>query len=149
MKNGMKGAYVLILRLDNDVDIQVGKLGEFKFKKGFYAYVGSAHGTGGFKRVTRHLNVSSGINSTRKWHIDYLLPYSGVVCAVLLPTNNDIECPVAKSIGEFCSEIPGFGCSDCSCPSHLFFTESDLKDRIINTCNKLIENESIIISQYM
>lgn len=145
----MRGIYVLILKLDNDTGIRPGKLGEFHFKKGYYAYVGSALGTGGFKRVTRHFNVASGENRTRKWHIDYLLPHSRVICAVLLPTDEAIECTVAETLGQFSEEIPGFGCTDCACRTHLFFSGTDLKDSIFRTCSKLIENESIIISPNM
>ncbi len=126
----MKGVYILNLKIYKDIVIRVGKLGNIRFKKGYYAYIGSALGTGGFKRVTRHFNIASGKNMTRKWHIDYLLPHSEVVSAVLIPTEESIECSVAKAVGEFCVGIPGFGCSDCSCPAHLFFTG----------------NESIIIS---
>lgn len=145
----MRGVYVLILRLDNNTDIRTGGLGELCFKKGYYAYVGSALGTGGFKRVTRHFNVASGENRTRKWHIDYLLPHSKVICAVLLPTDEALECTVAETLGQFSEGIPGFGCTDCACRTHLFFSEADLKDSIVNTCSKLIENESIIISPNM
>ncbi len=120
----MKGIYILVLKLDNDAGIQIGKLGNIRFLKGYYAYVGSARGTGGFKRVTRHLKVASGINSIRKWHIDYLLPHSRPVYAVLLPTCDDLECAIAKKLAQFLIWIPGFGCTDCSCPTHLFFSES-------------------------
>jgi Uri superfamily endonuclease len=142
----MKGIYVLKLEIDEDTVIRVGRLGNIQFKKGYYAYIGSALGTGGFKRVTRHFNVASGKNKTRKWHIDYFLPHSRVVNAVLIPTEVSIECSVAKAVGEFYVGIPGFGCSDCSCPAHLFFSETELMDRVKSTCIKLTGNESIIIS---
>ena len=128
----MKGVYILKLEMDKDTVIRVGKLGIIRFKKGYYAYIGSALGPGGFKRVTRHFNVASGKNMTRKWHIDYLLPHSKVVSAVLMPTEDSIECSVAKAVGELCVGIPGFGCSDCSCSSHLFFSETELMDQMIN-----------------
>ena len=141
----MKGVYVLELKFENLRVIRIGKLGNILFKKGYYAYIGSALGAGGFKRVTRHFNVASGKNMTRKWHIDHLLPLSEVVRAVLLPTENRIECMVAKTIGEFYEGITGFGCSDCSCSSHLFFSETELMDHVKIICNKFIRNESIII----
>src|SRR3990170_1464681 len=122
----MKGVYILKLEIDKDAVIRVGRLGNILFKKGYYAYIGSALGSGGFKRVTRHFNVASGKNMTRKWHIDYLLPHSKVVSTVLIPTEVSIECSVAKAVGELCVGIQGFGCSDCSCSSHLFFSETDL-----------------------
>ena len=142
----MKGVYILKLEIDEDTVIRVGRLGNILFKKGHYAYIGSALGTGGFKRVTRHFNVASGKNMTRKWHIDYLLPHSKAVSAILIPTEKSLECSVAKAVGEFCVGIPGFGCSDCSCSAHLFFSETGLMDLLISTCNKITGNESIIIS---
>ncbi len=143
----MKGIYILILKLNNDTVIRIGKLGKFRFKKGYYAYTGSALGPGGFKRVARHYDVGSGKNLTRKWHIDYLLPCSDVVGCVLIPTDESIECNVACAVGEFCDGIPGFGCSDCSCPAHLFFSETDPGEKVISTCNMLTGNESIIIGK--
>jgi endonuclease-3 len=142
----MKGVYVLILKLDNDTTITIGELGTFNFKKGFYAYTGSARGTGGFKRVTRHFNVASGKNTTRRWHIDYLLPHMEVICAVTVPTDNDMECAVAGKLSALLPAIKGFGCSDCSCSSHLFFSDNAVTEMIKNTCNDLTGNESIIIN---
>jgi Uri superfamily endonuclease len=139
----MKGVYVLIMHLDRDKNITIGKLGSILFKKGYYAYTGSARGTGGVKRVQRHFDVAAGENRTRKWHIDYLMPHSEVLCAVFLPTGKALECSVAASL-EF-EGIPGFGCSDCTCGSHLFFSKEDLRNDIISTLNSLTGNESIII----
>lgn len=141
----MKGIYVLILRLDTDLDITIGKLGIINFKSGYYYYIGSALGTGGFKRVTRHFNVASGKNLTRKWHIDYLLPHSDVICALLLPTDESLECRVAEELKRYSDIIPGFGCSDCACKTHLFFSDMDIRKVLIDTANKLTGNESIII----
>ncbi len=141
----VKGTYVLILRLNNDTDIIVGKLRGLKLKTGFYAYIGSALGTGGFKRVTRHFNVASGKNPVRKWHIDYLLPHSEVICAVLLPTDDAIECAVAKKFAELFKEIAGFGCTDCACRSHLFFSGTNPENNVAEICNKITGIESIIL----
>ncbi len=139
----MKGIYVLILRLDADKDITIGKLGLCHFKKGFYAYAGSARGTGGIKRVRRHFDVAVGKNITRKWHIDHLLPHTEVICALFLPTGEALECKAAASL-KF-EEIHGFGCSDCTCRTHLFFSQGDFTHEITRTLNSLAENESIII----
>ena len=144
----MKGVYILILRLNEDKIIQVGKLGECKFKKGFYAYTGSALGAGGFKRVTRHFDVVSGKNNVRKWHIDYLQSQSGVVCAILLPTKEVLECTVAQRLGEFLKGFPGFGCTDCACFTHLFFSEKDPGEDIVKAC-KFFEIESIIMNPHI
>ncbi len=139
----MKGVYVLIMRLDRERNITIGKLGSIHFEKGYYAYTGSARGTGGIKRVKRHFDVATGENTTRKWHIDYLMPHSEVLFAVFLPTSEALECTVAASL-KF-EGIPGFGCSDCTCGSHLFFSHEDFRNDIITTLNSFTENESIII----
>ncbi|MBU3965795.1 MAG: GIY-YIG nuclease family protein [Euryarchaeota archaeon] len=141
----IKGTYVLILRMNNDTDIIVGKLRGLKFKKGFYAYIGSALGTGGFKRVTRHFNVASGKNHVRKWHIDYLLPQTDVICAVLLPTYVALECTIAEKFSELFKEITGFGCTDCACRSHLFFSGTNPENKVAEICDKVTGIESIIL----
>ena len=38
----MKGSYVLIIELNQDITIYIGSLGSIFFKKGFYSYIGSA-----------------------------------------------------------------------------------------------------------
>lgn len=141
----MKGVYVLILRMTESKDIRVGKLGRLHFRRGYYAYVGSAQGSAGVKRVTRHFSVAHGRNTTRKWHIDYLLPHSEVICAVFSPTDDAIECVVARLIGKYSEAIQGFGCSDCSCESHLFFTGGNIIDEASGICSGVSGNESIII----
>lgn len=145
----MKGVYVLILKLDQDTDIQIGKLGKFHFKKGFYAYTGSALGMGGFKRVERHFNVAAGKNPTRKWHIDYLLPKSKILQAILLPTEDAIECKLASRLRKISgiSLISGFGCTDCYCETHLIYAENEIRDMIIDVCNNIGTKSVIIINK--
>ncbi|MCE8425796.1 MAG: GIY-YIG nuclease family protein [Candidatus Methanoperedens sp.] len=126
-------------------DVCVGKLGRLHFRKGYYSYVGTACGTGGFKRVARHFNVASGKNKIRKWHIDYLLPHSEVACAILIPTNDDIECTIAAALASSFDGIQDFGCSDCRCNTHLFFSDIDIKGSIIDICKTITGNESIIM----
>lgn len=142
----MKGVYVLILRLGRDTEINVGKLGTHYFKMGYYAYVGSARGAGGFKRVGRHFEVASGKNKTRKWHIDHLLPYSEIVCAIFMQTIDDIECSVAAAMARYFDGIKGFGCSDCRCDTHLYFSKIDMKDNVIDIFKTITDNESIIMN---
>ena len=134
-----KGVYVLILKLDQESDIQIGKLGKLHFREGFYAYTGSALGTGGFKRVERHFNISTGKNPTRKWHIDYLSSKSKIVYAILLPTEDAIECKLARNIIKISgiSIIPGFGCTDCMCETHLIYAENDPRSMIIDISNEM------------
>jgi len=145
----MKGIYVLILRMKESKDIRIGKLGRLHFRRGYYSYVGSAQGSGGVKRITRHFNVAHGKNTTRKWHIDYLLPHSEIICAVFSPTDEAIECIVAKILSEYSSAIPGFGCSDCACETHLFSTGKNIDSIAADACKGVSGNESIIIYPHM
>jgi Uri superfamily endonuclease len=115
------GAYVLILRLHVQRNIQVGRLGRFAFPSGYYAYVGSARGPGGLAaRVGRHLRR----HKTRRWHIDYLRAASEpfeVWAGV--SENPDLEHAFAHALGSMRflqSSAIGFGSSDCGCPTHLF-----------------------------
>ncbi|MCL7412708.1 MAG: GIY-YIG nuclease family protein [ANME-2 cluster archaeon] len=126
-----KGTYSLILALDKDTDITAGSLGVRHFHTGYYSYTGSARGAGGFARVIRHLAVAAGTNSTRHWHIDYLLPHTMPKGLVLSCADIDIECTIAKAIGHTTRTMNGFGCSDCRCSGHLHY-ETDF-ERLFNT----------------
>ncbi|MBW6517779.1 MAG: DUF123 domain-containing protein, partial [ANME-2 cluster archaeon] len=115
------------------------------FPAGHYSYTGSARGTGGFARVIRHLGVAAGNNSTRHWHIDYLLPHTRPKGLVLSCGDSDIECDISKAIGHITRTVNGFGCSDCRCIAHLHF-EKDFEKlfnivtdahKIINTIHKV------------
>jgi Uri superfamily endonuclease len=127
-----KGAYLLMLWLASAKDVTVGKLGTISFARGFYAYVGSAMGAAGFKRVERHLDVSAGRRKTQKWHVDYLLTVSEVIETIEIATQERIECRIAHNLGKnpLLACIEGFGSSDCRCYSHLFYSRrlSDLED---------------------
>ena len=67
-----KGTYILILYLEQDKEIVVGRQrssSSVLFRAGYYAYVGSAHGPGGLRsRINRHLIK----DKKSVWHIDYL-----------------------------------------------------------------------------
>ena len=114
-----KGTYALLLALEKEVSIAVGRLGTFTFPRGYYIYVGSAQG-GLYTRVKRHLK---GIKRLR-WHIDYLLESAPVVEVWYALGDESQEClwsqfmrgmPQGKIIA------PGFGSSDCRCPTHLVY----------------------------
>jgi endonuclease-3 len=88
-----------------------------RFEDGLYAYTGSAFGAGGVSRIDRHARVASGENEARHWHIDYLLGEEQSSIAAVYATPHDAECEVARGIGG--EPVEGFGCSDCSCDTHL------------------------------
>ena len=113
----LKGVYVLIIRVENDVVICVGALGKIALTKGLYAYVGSAQ-INLEQRIKRHF----GREKTKFWHIDYLLDNVAVkiLQAFFKKANKAEECKIAKTIGKRGNSISYFGCSDCNCKSHLF-----------------------------
>lgn len=115
----MKGTYLLIMVLQNDTLITVGKLGTIDFKKGWYAYIGSAF-NGLDQRLQRHLRQQKKVH----WHIDYLLASSTIVSIFFKENTQKEECRIAQVFQRKFTSIAGFGCSDCYCPSHLFFGSS-------------------------
>jgi len=119
-----KGIYCLVFH-NPGCTISVGALGEIVFRKGWHIYIGSALGCGGLKRLERHIALAEAKDKRPKWHVDYLLASDlfPLRYAVSATTSLRLECLVASALsGE---SVPGFGCSDCACTSHLFFRESD------------------------
>ena len=112
------GTYVLVVELNSPVEIEFGAAGERSLGAGWYAYVGSALGPGGFARIDRHRHIAAGESETRHWHIDYLLgtDTARISEVVRLPSAS-CECELAEAItGE---PVQGIGASDCRCLSHL------------------------------
>lgn len=114
------GTYTLLLHRESVGGITVGALGECAFPARWYAYTGSALGSGGFARVDRHRAVASGERDTRHWHIDYLLGDDATTIDTVVTTADDIECGVARRLDRAVgTAVADFGCSDCGCPAHL------------------------------
>lgn len=110
----------MLLQVDRDMEIAVGKLGLVKFNKGVYAYVGSALG-GLEHRVTRHLQRKK----HQFWHIDYLTSSQQVKVSKVLFIDSEEkkECFLSMMIDTSLGVIvvkKGFGSSDCKCESHLY-----------------------------
>ena len=126
----MKGSYILLIKLSKEQTITIGSLKALHFPRGYYAYVGSA--MSGFKaRISRHLKS----NKKPRWHIDYLLEKASITGIILGETINRTECAIAQALSRQFDSVPGFGCSDCRCHSHLFFSanESQMKSIIMAT----------------
>ena len=89
-----------------------------KYRKGYYVYIGSAMNSL-VPRLNRHLSDEKKMH----WHIDYLLksPDCHIRDILFNISEERIECDLAESISKDGEEIPGFGCSDCSCSSHLIY----------------------------
>jgi len=114
----MKGIYCLVIDLKKDIMTKIGKLGNIGFDKGKYIYIGSAQ-NGIKQRVKRHFKK----NKTKHWHIDYLLDNENVKLERYLykKAGKKEECKLACSLLSSLEEpVNKFGCSDCSCKSHLF-----------------------------
>lgn len=121
----MKGSYILLIKLDKDKNIKIGKLGNIFFKKGYYAYVGSAL-NGLEQRINRHLRQEKKFH----WHIDYLLQNAETVDIFYKLGNKKEECTLTNSLRDL-ESVKSFGCSDCNCSSHLFFgSYSDIVAKI-------------------
>jgi len=113
----MKGIYVLLIKIGGNIEEKIGSLGNIKFGKGTYAYVGSAQ-NGLEKRIARH---KSG-NKKTFWHIDYLLgnKHAKILKVLYKNVGKKEECKITKKLNKNETAIPGFGCSDCKCKAHFF-----------------------------
>lgn len=122
------GTYALILRLREEAEIDVGRLGKFVFPAGFYVYVGSARGPGGIRaRLGRHLR---GV-ARPHWHIDHLRSAAQVYGFGYQVDNLEThstalppECGWSQALAALPDAgilAPGFGASDCrmGCQAHL------------------------------
>ncbi len=115
------GTYALILQSHSPQSIQVGRWGGLELQPGYYIYVGSAFGPGGVRaRVSRHLRR----DKRKHWHIDYLRDYMNPLEVWVSYEVDHLEHEWAGVLIEMSEMIPiqGFGCSDCKCYTHLFFT---------------------------
>ncbi len=122
------GFYLLILQVTKPVKIPVSRIDSPQLNPGWYIYAGSAkqHLE---QRVQRHLRK----RKVRHWHIDHLTQEAEVLKVFPVRTFADLECSVSKDIASISDgSIPGFGCSDCSCGSHLhYFYDNPLHNRAV------------------
>ena len=136
MPGRSSGTYCLVIYCRKDIRVNIGKLGKIKFLPGYYAYIGSALNNME-KRIKRHM----GKKKKNFWHIDYLTshkdfkPYG----AYIINDTIRVECLKAAEIQKSLPSISGFGSSDCSCASHLYYAgrEEEKLDRL----RKLLSRE--------
>ena len=113
-----RGAYLLILRLPRRRLVEVGRLGRLPFARGYWIYVGSAMQNLD-ARIARHLRLTK----QHRWHIDYLRRVAAEARGVPIRSSARLECALAEALGAIMASGPrGFGCSDCHCPTHLFYS---------------------------
>lgn len=117
-----KGAYVLVIRLDKDSDIKVGKRPATRFPRGFYCYVGSAMNNLE-ARIGRHMSR----DKRRRWHIDWLLEEAVIVDVRRIESPERLECRLSRDLAGLSGRVvmKGFGSSDCSCRTHLHYFKED------------------------
>ena len=136
----MKGSYVLLIKLANEQAMEIGSLNTIRFAAGNYAYVGSAL-SGLESRLSHHLKGSN----RPHWHIDYLLKRASLSGIILCHTGERSECAIAEALSHQFQAITGFGCSDCRCHSHLFFSADEMKSTIMTTLKGLAEAQGWLI----
>src|SRR5208337_146933 len=119
------GTYALILSCASNARIQVGRLGTMQLQRGYYVYLGSALGRRGLRaRIAHHQKLSP----RPHWHIDYLRAHTRLHSVWVNYDGRRHEHEWAGAMQrakEAMIPLRGFGASDCSCPSHLYF----FKDR--------------------
>ena len=130
-----KGVYCLQIRLDTPKTLCIGALGDIDFSAGYYIYVGSALGSGGLSRVSRHIKFYREHYRKPKWHVDYLTMNAVLEKTYCMETEDRLECQLAAAVGGDC--IPKFGCSDCDCISHLYYRPTSPEQDIRTAFEKL------------
>lgn len=122
------GTYVLLLHNEADRTVQVGRWREISFDKGYYLYVGSAFGPGGVRaRVGRHMREAKSL----RWHIDYLRDATDAIAVWVQYGKQRMEHVWASKLlqSDTLAAVDGFGCSDCKCLSHLFYSSPKPSDK--------------------
>lgn len=122
----MQATYTLLIDLPRPLNIRVGKRSDYSFAPGCYAYVGSAL-NGLENRIARHLRKDKKLH----WHIDYLMQYADVHSVIYVESSTRWECSVSRELLHSLEPVPGFGCTDCRCPAHLFFSEDSAALRAV------------------
>jgi sugar fermentation stimulation protein A len=116
-----RGSYLILYYLPRKRLIDIGGLGKVSLRQGYYLYVGSAMKSLS-KRVERHRRIRKKVY----WHIDAFSAAADFRASLPVRSEDDLECGLASAVRTISEwSIPGFGCSDCSCPSHLFGFSTD------------------------
>ncbi|KUJ98871.1 MAG: hypothetical protein PWP49_577 [Thermococcaceae archaeon] len=125
----MKGSYLLVIYLERDANIRT-KAREFRLKKGYYIYVGSAMNSLE-KRVARHFKKKKRLH----WHIDFLLQKARLLSAYLIPSEERLEEELSRTVGEVFKGIEGFGASDVGVKTNLYYSAIPPDGTICNILN--------------
>ena len=108
--------YAILLLIEKECEVEIGKLGTYSFQRGVYVYVGSAK-RNLKKRIERHICREK----KKRWHMDYIRPY-GTILKIITYDDSLSECELAgKFIAKGKILVPRMGSSDCKCPSHFIY----------------------------
>lgn len=117
------GAYILLIRLEAILPLDMPAFHGKSLMPGHYAYCGNAYGPGRVRaRVSRHLRADKPL----RWHVDRLTAAGRVEQAGFRIGGR--ECDL---VGELLAcgglaVLPGFGSSDCrTCTAHLLRMPDD------------------------
>ncbi len=122
------GTYMLVFRVEEEMTVQVGKLGELVLTPGVYVYVGSAHGPGGLgARIERHLRR----DKRPHWHIDHVTKHIAPTDVLYITDREKWECAwVQALLRRPGTTVPlkGMGNGDCTagCPAHFLRLDTDV-----------------------
>lgn len=115
-----RGSYLMLLELPEAVRLAAGALGELDYPAGWYVYAGSAR-KNLRQRMARHARRT---RKARHWHLDWLTPHASRISSLGIAGLENRECALAAGLQALGGRmVPGFGCSDCRCPSHLYHFE--------------------------
>ncbi len=135
------GAYCLLMHLNEDRTIKIGKLGTFNFPEGYYIYVGSAM-KNLRQRIERHLRDKKKL----KWHIDYFLQYTNINRIIVFSSKKPLEEKIASlfelEVKKHHADIivKRFGSTDTKNKTHLFFFSSkELMEKSVSNVRKEIK----------
>jgi len=119
------GVYLLYIKTKENIEIEVGALGEIKFPAGKYFYAGTAQKNLA-ARIKRHYSSEKKLH----WHIDYLLQKADILDDFIFEFPREGECFLADLLKNKGGKIKaaGFGASDCSCGSHLIYFDETHKE---------------------
>lgn len=115
----LAGSYVLLFHCSKTQKTEVGSLGLLTLTPGYYMYIGSAFGPGGVAaRIKHHRQIAL----RPHWHLDYLRPHLQLLEIWYTYDRQIREHQWAAQLATLRGAqqpFPGFGASDCHCPTHL------------------------------
>lgn len=117
----MKGTYCLVLKLERDETILINKKGH-DFRRGYYVYVGS-----GVNNLEKRIERHKSLQKKKFWHVDYFLEYAKILNVKTIVSHERRECEVSRKVKQLADDEPmkGFGSSDCSCNTHLYYFKTN------------------------